>query len=318
MSRSNSRQGPGLAAHSGLLHHAGAAEAAWLGDAEVDVDHLLLGLLATGGPSAGALHRAGVGLEDLRRGVRELQQHDLGLLGVSAAVPAPGGRAADSTTVAPLPLAGRVRELLEGLPLSSDDGALLLALLDDVGGRARRLLEHLRVDVDRLRHDLEHEDEEPEVAASPTVPELPRPAPAGALWMTASYHQHLPVPGARVWALVADPDRRAEWDATRPAGAAREVVTHLAEGEEIAWARAEGTGDGVTRTVQLRLEPRNGATLLHLRSAVLVRGWSWHLLRPVLERLVRGQLRTQAHLVAQAASRPAPPDRREGPDQQLR
>ena len=68
-------------------HHirvAAAAEALALGHPEVDVEHLLLGLLVVGGPSARALTDAGADLHGVRRAMAEVTEHDLSTLGVTA------------------------------------------------------------------------------------------------------------------------------------------------------------------------------------------------------------------------------------------
>ncbi|PPK94642.1 ClpA/ClpB-like protein [Kineococcus xinjiangensis] len=126
-------------------------EAARLGHPEVDVEHLLLGLLATGGPSAGLLIAAGVGMGELREAVARLQQQDLAALGVDVpTAPAPPPAPPSFLAAQSLPwndrAMARVRRASRG-----DDRALLVELLDDDGRRAARLLEHLGVDVEALR-----------------------------------------------------------------------------------------------------------------------------------------------------------------------
>ena len=59
------------------VHHvrvAAAAEALALGHPEVDVEHLLLGLLVVGGPSARAMTGAGADLRALRSAVAEVAE----------------------------------------------------------------------------------------------------------------------------------------------------------------------------------------------------------------------------------------------------
>lgn len=151
-----------------------------------------------------------------------------------------------------LPLNSRAEELLHTASYRGDDRGLLLALLDDEG---RHLLEHLGVNVERLREratgPLPVTDAGPEAAPGAPGGDRRGPVPEGMHGMRASYSQTLPVAPDRVWALVGDPARRAEWD---PTGSARTVaadgteqfietggravaqrVIHLEPGRHVAW-----------------------------------------------------------------------------------
>jgi hypothetical protein len=134
--------------HRGLRHQVcGGGEATAFGHPEVDVEHLLLGLMVVSGPSAEVLTAAGVELTALCRAVGEVQREDLGELGVDVATPQPPPvRAADRPHQV-LPLNGRAAELMEAVAYRNDDPGFLEALLADGSGRVRRLLDHLDVDV---------------------------------------------------------------------------------------------------------------------------------------------------------------------------
>ena len=198
-----------LGSHMHYIRSAGAVEAVAPGHPEADVDHLLLGLLATGGPSAQVLTGAGVGLAAVRRAVTEVQERDLGELGVTTVPQRPTIRAASRHVGLAVPVNGRAKDLLEGTPYRGDDRGLLLALLGDDGRRVLRLLERLGVDVTELR-DRATRGRPPAAAAPPPEADWPGaalrgPAPAGTTWLEASCSQVLPVP----------PTGSGRWSATR-------------------------------------------------------------------------------------------------------
>lgn len=70
------------------IRAAAGVEAVALRHPEVDIEHLLLGLLTTDGPSSSVLAEAGTDLAAVRRGVREVQRLQLADPGI-AAVPSP-------------------------------------------------------------------------------------------------------------------------------------------------------------------------------------------------------------------------------------
>ncbi|SDQ44551.1 SRPBCC domain-containing protein [Quadrisphaera sp. DSM 44207] len=334
---------------------AARAEVARFGHPEVEAEHLLLGLLATGGPSARALTGAGVDLAGLRRALVQLQEQDLASLGLPDAVPAPppAGSARDVLDQH-LPVSERAGELLEerGLGFRTDDRALLLALLED-GPRVRRLLQQAGVDPAALERGVrdglhggadaarpgrqQGQDEQPpaDLDAADLDDADGAPLPPGSTRMQARHTQVLPVPRERVWALIASPQRRPEWDpncagvdvgadgteevtTTSPGDRERvapQVVTRLVPGAEIAWAhhapgtrpgRGAGSVDGGgSWTLHVRLEEHEQGCTIDLHKRWVTRGRSWKLLRPLLERTVTVQLRRTAVSIAQAASEPA-------------
>lgn len=170
-----------------FIRSAAAVEAVALRHPEVDVEHLLLGLLATGGPSSRVLTEAGADLAAVRRGVREVQRLQLADLGIAAVPPPAPVHAGLWSARHALPLNSRAEELLHTPSYRGDDRGLLLALLDDDGRRARHLLEHLGVDVDRLRElaagPLPVTDAGPEDAPGAPGGDLRGPVPEGMHWM---------------------------------------------------------------------------------------------------------------------------------------
>ncbi|WP_432511549.1 SRPBCC family protein [Kineococcus sp. SYSU DK001] len=286
-------------------------EAARLGHPELDLEHLLLGLLVTGGPSAALLTTAGIDLPALRRAVAEVQQHDLAHLGVQVPAPAsPDGPEPSFRAAQAIPFNDRAMAVMKRIPYDGDDRELLLALLDDEGRRVERVLAHLGADVDALR------------AAS--APDAAAPGiTAGESDGAGFVHvQDVPVDAARVWDLVSDVRRRSEWDdacveaGTGPDGVERltyrgrrrevvveRVVTHLVPGREIAWRSFRVGGRESGSTSRVRVEPVGVGCRLHLevspgRPTLLRR-----VLRPLIARLAASQLRWHAQAIARAATR---------------
>lgn len=216
--------GRSAANNPAYLRAAANVEAVRLGHPEVDMEHLLLALLVTGGPSARLLLDAGVTLDRGRQAVAEVQQRELSDIGVNLLLPPPGQARYDASAL-PLPLSGRARELDDRLPFVVDDQALLTALIDDEGGRVRRLLTQVGVDPDALRQAASIDDCAPsaEAGGHTGLPGCVQPGlqsigvePDSAMppepgWLYAVHSQDIPVPADRVWALVSDPERRAEW-----------------------------------------------------------------------------------------------------------
>jgi hypothetical protein len=175
-------------------------EAARAGHAEVDVDHLLLGLLATGGAAGQALSAAGLQLGAARRALVAVQQTDLAALGVTTPVPGPATGRTYAAGTAGLRWSDRARRALADLPDDAPDTRLLTVLLADEQGPARRLL--ARAGVDAAAVLAAADAVEPPVEADPL--------PEGG-W-TAAHAQTVAVPRADVWRVVGDPARRPEWD----------------------------------------------------------------------------------------------------------
>ena len=292
-----------------VIEGAASREATRAGHPEVGFEHLLLGALVNGGPAARLLMDAGVGLTEARAAIDGLLHEDLALLGIDAVFPAPSAGAGVEGP-ALLPLAPRVRELVDECPWSGGDTALVAALIDEEGGRVRRLLERLEVDTDRVRHSL---GEPVRAATTPAVDDAD-PAPEG--WEYTAYDLEVPVPAERLWNVVSDPVRRGEWDpgeararsldggvvelTRHDAAPVREALTHAVEGSEVVWARAEGE-DTAPRTLRIVIEPVGDHARLRLRL-----GWPNALRGRFANRVVRWivkqNLRGHAQAIAQAAA----------------
>ncbi|MFE1400814.1 MULTISPECIES: Clp protease N-terminal domain-containing protein [Nocardiopsis] len=289
---------------------AASREAARAGRTEVGFEHLFLGVLVTGGPGARLLMDSGVGLAEARAAIDGLLREDLALLGVDVTVPVPS----DEEEKGWLRFTPRLEEIEYDVPLAGGDAALLTALIDDEGGRVRRVLDRLGADTDRIRRDLGA------LAESPQAPE-PSPADGDATaeqppegWEYTNYDLEVPVAAGRVWELVSDPERRGEWDpasgSSRQLGdgvveltnrltedAIRESITHSVPGREVTW-----TQEGSERALRILIEPLGERSRLRLR-------WSWrnglkH--RAVANRVVKWiawqNVRGRAQSIAQAAA----------------
>ncbi len=186
-----------------LLMTAATDEAARLGHGDVDVDHVLLALLVTGGRSTGVLSRAGLDLSAARTAMAEVQRQDLASLGVPVPVPPPLAGRAPGVGTAALPWSDRARRALAPLPDGGPDTAVLVAVLSDEGSPARRLLEQAGVDADGVLAAAL-------VAGGPADPGPDREADARA--RTTTHTRTVAVPRADLWAVVSDPRRRPDWD----------------------------------------------------------------------------------------------------------
>jgi hypothetical protein len=200
-------------------------------------------------------------------------------------------------------------------PWSGGDRALLAAMIDDEGGRIRRLLDRLGVDTDRVRRDLDGPAEAQGAPAPRTAdggPTGDREAPAEG-WDHATYEAEVPVPAARLWDLVGDPARRAEWDPgadssrlldggvvelTRQDGTTRERIVRSVAGREVTW---EQGGPGARHTIRITIEPVGDHARLRLRKDWPT-GLKGRIANNVLRWFMRSTLRYQAQTITQAAA----------------
>lgn len=316
-----------LASEAFHIQAAAATEALALGHPEVDVEHLLLGLLVVGGPSARVLAGVGADLQALRRALSEVQQLDLDELEVAGTTQRTVLHARERSAAPAVPVSGRAQDLLDAAPRGADDRALLTALIDDEGQRTRRLLEHLGVDAQEVYEQLvpERTPGVPAPTASGSGEEafaaLRGAAPEGSFWIEASWSQELPVAVEQVWALVSDPSRRPEWDPgitsvtvtadgleqmTASGGGQR--TQHVAQFDPhraMAW-RQRGVGtaalpvEATEQVLQLVLEPHGGSTRLYLHHSSPGRGTGVRLSRPLLVRIMRTRLRLMAQAIGQS------------------
>ncbi len=294
---------------------AAALEAIALGHTEVDVDHLLLGLLSAGGPSARLLGAAGMDLRSARTAVVAEDLHRLGALGVS---PAPGDAATttarDMTRAIAVPLSGRARQVMDESAYRSDDRSLLVTLISSGGHRVLGLLERLRVDVDALRASAAEDSPAagPACRGHARAPEQRSPLPNGFAWNHACYTQVLPTSAATLWDVVVDPVRVGEWQPNYKfvAGEGDRVqyledasgrpwardVLHVLPQRSVTWRLRDASMQaGMHQELQAELEDDgDGGTRLRLSRDWPSRGLSWRLLRPLMTRVVRVQLRALA------------------------
>lgn len=183
-----------------LVMAAATDEARRLGHNVVDTDHLLLGLIATGGASSRALADRGVTLARAREALVDVQRSDLAIIGIEApdmTLPPPqrcgGGEDLDITE--------RVQDAWAGEPLHGTDLSLLRVLLADADGPAVRVLARLGVEPDAIDVDAE--------ASRAADPE-----PAADDAWDATYTMVTDVSLERIWALLDDPAQRPRWDST--------------------------------------------------------------------------------------------------------
>ncbi len=133
-------------------------EAVRMREAFVDVDHLLLGLAASGGPAARLLARHGLTLATGRRAARDVDANALGSLGVDvdALAPVPP-RPADELhhrAAGHAPMTPRADRLCRALPRRSTERDYLTALLAEPSRTAHEVLQRAGVDVGALTRDL--------------------------------------------------------------------------------------------------------------------------------------------------------------------
>ncbi|MFT4295091.1 MAG: Clp protease N-terminal domain-containing protein [Micropruina sp.] len=183
-------------------------EAARTRTAEIDVDHLYLGLLAVGGKAARVLGRHGVSLTSARQRVQESLADDLSALGLDGAADVlPSPRAARDLDFTEWRATGRATDLVNHAKLKDGTGAALSALIAEPSGVVRRLLLADGVDPDELTFELAAAPSEPDaverVAADPGL--LPPPA-----WAQRIRH-YLSSPSDAVADAIADPDLLATW-----------------------------------------------------------------------------------------------------------
>lgn len=204
-------------------------EALRAGHAEVDSDHLLLGLLVVDGPAAAVLRDLGIGLAQARDAAAGVAEDDLqplredpttaGVLDRQAsawpelpAPPRPG--------LAWLPATGRAR--LAGAPLGrrAPDTEVLQLLLSDPHGPAGRVLARLGVDVAQVRAGLAAGAVGPAITTAPAgdattanqgTDARGADAGPGERW-TTSVSTTVAVEPSRLWALLTDDSRRPTWD----------------------------------------------------------------------------------------------------------
>lgn len=302
-----------------VIQGAASGEAVRSGHPDVGFEHLFLGLLVNGGPAARLLMDAGVGLAQARSAIDGLLREDLARLGVDVPLPAPQDTSG-AVTPGLLALAPRLGELVEDCPIAGGDRALLAALIDDEGGRIRRLLDRLDADTDQIRRDLDEPIDDQESPAPPSpVGEDYSAAPEERTqgWQYADYSLEVPVSAERLWDLVGDPQRRAQWDRlavssrllddgvvelTRKEGKkVREWIAHSVPGREVTWEQEPPISDVPPQAFRIAIEPLGNHSRLHLRKGLhsALRG---RVTNRVVRWFIRNDLRIQARTIAQSAA----------------
>ncbi|WP_299034758.1 Clp protease N-terminal domain-containing protein [uncultured Pseudokineococcus sp.] len=318
--RARRRGGRSLLRQSRYISAAAMEEVAELGHPELDVDHLLVGLLVTGGPSASCLVAAGADLPSLRGAVQRLQETDARALGVHA--PAPPAVSPDRTarTSAGVPWGSRALAVMRSADHGQDDRALLRALLDDEGRRVERVLAGAGVDVEDLRASLATTT----AAGDPDLPvevtaALAALGPAHRRTSASTTHE-VPVAADAVWALVGDVRRRPEWDPAvtglsdddgvlrlvydsgRTTRSVR-VLTERTGPRSVLWREMWHDDEHVTAVLHLAVVPAGAGSRLRVDTATSSRTLRGRVLRPLARRAAGSRARWLGQSVARAAAR---------------
>lgn len=193
------------------LSNAAGRECALLGDTFVDLPHLFLALLATGGPASRALAQRGLDLESARAAVRRME---------GDVDPDDDDPDTDSIQVddlhydvqSELPWTDRAGRLGPTPSSVRSDLGLLADLLDDESGIIADLVRSVGIDPVELRADLDTLGEAPEpVEDEDDVLPDDDLVPEAAVSATASIQHFIPEPLERVWSVVSDPRAVVRW-----------------------------------------------------------------------------------------------------------
>lgn len=214
-------------------------EASRLGHPQIDVDHLFLALLTTHGPAGEVLRSFGITLAEAREATQTV--HTQLLAGVSVTHPALAPRPLQDPLLSDIDYSPRALKLFRDLDDHSSDLPMLTALLDEPSRFALQVLEQLGLQEEELRTAISRrkETEKPE-------PELSTPRDPH--WHSETHTGFIPVPPDAVWALVADPGRRREWDS---------LVASATPLDEQTWQLTTTTSRPASN------RPRVAPTLLH-------------------------------------------------------
>ncbi|GAB3494349.1 SRPBCC family protein [Nocardiopsis coralliicola] len=303
-----------------MIEGAASSEAVRAGHPEVDFEQLLLGLLVCGGPAARRLMDAGVDLAAARVAIDELHREDLALLGVRIPLPVPDPAAAASAAGMQR-LTPRLRELVDECPTAGGDRALLAALIDDEGGRVRRVLDRVGADTDRIRADMDAALDGENGADASAGGATARSGSAEGGWQYATYDIELPVAAELVWNLVSDPARHGEWEPSavssqvtadgsvemtdREGATTRTWIAQAVPGREVTWEKEPPASGIPASTLRVAVEPLGDRSRLHLRTEVrsaLGDGVRGRIGNRMVRWIIRNQLRMRAQAIAQSAA----------------
>ncbi len=305
-----------------LLVTAANDEVARAGHGTVDVDHVLLALLVSGGPSTRILARAGLDLASARTALAEVQRRDLTALGVSTSVPPPLATHTYGVATAALPWSDRARRAIQPMTEGQPDTLVLTALLADEHGPGRRLLEQAGLDAGAV------------LAGSRTVTGSIGPhtvAERGSRAWTSVHTSTVAVPRTDLWRVVSDPRRRTEWDDTvarvqilddrsfetldalagtlarpgrpieDPGLISTHVVTETEEGRLVEW-EARFPSRGHTEWLRVELDDDGAGTRLTLRHAFSRPRGTFRLFSRLYAWTTHKRLRVLSQAIAQAAA----------------
>lgn len=187
------------------LSIAAKEEASRWGHPQIDVEHLLLGMLLLESRSGSLLRGLGLTVDGVRDAVQALHRERLAALGIEVEITA--ARPADHPAVGSTVFSDRAMKVLRG---GGDELAVLDALTAESSGTIATVLRTAASSVEEVQ------------AALATARSLPRePERSGSLrqepeldshWITVTEAGFVPAPVERVWDLVADPLRRPTWD----------------------------------------------------------------------------------------------------------
>ncbi|PHP52140.1 SRPBCC family protein [Actinomyces ruminis] len=245
-------------------------EAGRLRHPEVDLDHLLLGLLAEGGAAAALLGSHGVTLADARGAIRDVADTDLAAIGVDvSAMPKNLPERAGNTPLADLgeiPMSARAQQLVSDRRASFNTSLSTLRAL--LGTEVPiRLLVRLGVDPDRLCKDLAaYELRRPSPVARRAGVTVDRTLLAEQPSAAVRLSRFVSAPPTQVHSVLADPSLLSSWAvlaaeirATRPDG----IITRSdsrsgGRHADLHWRRLEPTPDSVVWVKTLLNGPAPG------------------------------------------------------------
>ncbi|MDO5645205.1 MAG: Clp protease N-terminal domain-containing protein [Dermabacter sp.] len=184
-------------------------EASRLGERTMDIDHLFLALTLSDQTAGQVLRSLGLTLDAARRALAEQREDALATLGLTLDAPEPGpityadgGDYAWSDRAQAVLRRSTEKNHAAGRKKPGDAAAILRALLDEPSGLITDLVQRMGGGPEAIVHALDG-------AESLTIH---RTTPATTTGYLSTAEAFLPAPIATVWALLADPARRPEWD----------------------------------------------------------------------------------------------------------
>lgn len=193
------------------IFSAALREAARQGSPQVEVDHILCGLIAAGGPTAEFLAEAGISLSGVREATHQVTATRLASLGIDAAklpsLPPPLGTHPDD--VGEIPFSASAQALDESLPHRWDEYDLLVACLGEPSGLNAQIVAAAGADPQALAARLGSPTarrRRPRVRRCPVPPDLAAPG------LTALTTRHfISAPERLVAQVVVDATHAASW-----------------------------------------------------------------------------------------------------------